>query len=107
MGTKTVTLDVFLKSAKVGEFKPLPIYEKHTDSLIFYCQNFPSYGKRLNSLVTVFLADSDDRLVGLEIKGVARILRRVKGFLNVTATDGKSTISLSVLLACACAGRRR
>lgn len=86
-----------LASEEIPEFKPQPFYERHTDSLIFYVEDTPSYGNRLNQLFTLFLADDDDRLVGIEIKGFKGFLERIRrSGLNVISATNK-TVKLSAL----------
>ena len=68
----------FLKSEPSVPFTPIPFWEPETDSLIFYFKNEPSYSRRLNPLMTVFLSARDDRMVGCEVKGIKRILDRIR-----------------------------
>jgi hypothetical protein len=73
---------------KLPPFSRKPWYERHTDSLIFYFEDTPSYGNRLNQLFTLFLSDSGDRLVGIEIKGFMRLISRMKqGGIEILATN--------------------
>lgn len=86
----------YLKSNRpTGAFVAKPFYERKTDSLIFYVKDTRSYSKRLNELITLFLSDADNSLVGCEIKGVKRMLKRVDGCI-VKVHDKK--IKLSLLL---------
>lgn len=66
-----------LKSIEPRQFKKRPYYEPETDSLICYFRDMPSYGKRVNNHLTVFLAQSDETLVGIELAGLTLILRAV------------------------------
>ena len=81
-------------------FSPRPYYEPEGDSLIFYARDEQSYAKRLNSLLTLFLATKDNTLVGCEVKGVQRLLR-IAGEFGVIVRDQK--IRLGILLAFALA----
>lgn len=84
----------FLKEMRpTGEFVAKPFYEPRTDSLIFYARNVSSYGKRLNQLLTLFLSNEDHSLVGCELKGVKRLLKRVDG-CAVFVHDHKIKLSL-------------
>lgn len=64
----------FLKDARETPlgFARDVFFERLTDSLIFYWEDCRSYAKRLNASLTVFLAMTDDRVVGVEIKGFGR-----------------------------------
>jgi hypothetical protein len=65
-----------------------PWYERHTDSLICYFEDTPSYGNRLNQLFTLFLSADDHRLVGIEVKGFVRLMKRMKdGGIEIEATN--------------------
>ncbi|MGH7138461.1 MAG: hypothetical protein ACREHD_22140, partial [Pirellulales bacterium] len=48
----------FLKEglAQTGPFGPKPFYRPESDTLYFYRRDMPSYARRLNALLTVFLA---------------------------------------------------
>jgi hypothetical protein len=73
---------------KPPKFVVRPWYERHTDSLIFYFEDAPSYGNRLNQLFTLFLSADDDRLVGIEVKGFGRLMKRMKdGGIEISATS--------------------
>jgi len=88
-------------------FEPRPFYEPHTDSLIFYFRNEPSYSKRITKYLTLFLASRDDRLIGLEIKSVKTITKAIENLGEVAVADpvnvnfqGK-TARLHVMAQCA------
>lgn len=70
----------FLKEglAQSGPLVPKPFYRPESDTLYFYGHDVPSYARRLNPLLTVFLANDDDSLIGFKIKGVQRILARME-----------------------------
>ena len=96
-----------LKGLAPGVFKPEPYYEAKTDALIFYKRDVPSWSKRINKYLTVFLSDEDDTLVGIEIKGLSIIENavenlgavRVSGSVEVKAEDGEA-VDLSVFVRC-------
>src|SRR5688500_3156060 len=88
----------FLTSTVAAEFTPVPYWEPETDSLIFYFRNEPSYSKRLNQLMTIFLSAADDKLVGCEVKGIKRILKRVKQF-GIGISDHKLDLKLVLFAA--------
>lgn len=87
-------------SEGLPEFSVKPYYEPDCDSLILYVRNEPSYARRLNSLLTLFLSAEDHSLVGCEVKGVQRLLR-LAGEFGVLVRDKK--IRLGILLAFALA----
>ncbi len=87
-----------LQQAKLGEFKPEPYYEADCDSIIFYARNEPSYAKRLNSLLTLFLSTADDRLVGCEVKGIRNMLRLCRAF-NVMVQDRRVPLGMFLAFA--------
>ena len=70
----------FLKDglAETRPFVAKPFYRAESDTLFFYGRDVPSYARRLNPMLTVFLATDDDSLVGFKIKGVQRILMRME-----------------------------
>lgn len=87
MATGLDGLAGYLKNAQLGEFKPEPFYESKTDCLIYYHRNTPSYSRRINKYLTVFLADEDDTLVGIEIKGFSIIMKAVEGLGTVAVSE--------------------
>jgi hypothetical protein len=60
----------------------------------------PSYARRLNSLLTVFLANDDDSVNGFKIKGVQRILTRMErlGKEKFVRHDHREGIRLTIFL---------
>lgn len=96
------------ESCASGEqFNPEACYEATTDSLIYYHRDVPSYSKRINRYLTVFLSDADESLVGIEIKGLSVISSAVENLGNVKISDpvrvndedGES-VDLSVFVRC-------
>jgi hypothetical protein len=108
MATKNGLGD-YLKSTETRRFEKRPYYEPETDSLICYFRDTPSYGKRVNNHLTVFLAQADNSLVGVEVAGLTLILRAVEGLgdirigdpLTVNDENGDGSFPLSVLVRCA------
>ena len=77
-----------LTSVTLGAFQPRPYYEPKTDSLIFYVRDVRSYGQRINKYFTVFLAVSDDSLVGFEVKGIkSTLMPAIEGLGDVNLVD--------------------
>jgi hypothetical protein len=92
----------FLKEglAQSGPFVPKPFYRPESDTLYFYGHDVPSYARRLNSLLTVFLANNDDSVIGFKIKGVQRILTRMErlGKEKFVMHDHRERIRLTIFL---------
>ena len=92
----------FLKEglAQTGPFVPKPFYQPESDTLYFYGRDVPSYARRLNALLTVFLANDDDSLIGFKIKGVQRILTRMErlGREKFMMHDHREGIRLTIFL---------
>lgn len=83
-------------------FSPTPFYERLTDSIIFYFENKSSYAKRVNRHFTVFLDNTNDGIVGFEIKGVQSIkkaietddFREVAGPIIFASAEGEFELSV-------------
>lgn len=73
--------------ARISEFTPKPYYEADTDSLIYYLRDVSSYSKRVTKYFTLFLANSDDSLVGFEVKGVGVIIKAVANLGDVEVVN--------------------
>lgn len=86
-------LDAGLKRS--GEFKAQPIYEPHSDTLIFYARPDASYAERINQRLTLHLSLEDDSLIGCEIKGIKPIFKDCKLF---GAWVEDSSIKLGIIL---------
>ncbi len=86
----------FLNNLNVGEFKSEPYYEENTDALLVYLRDCHSSSKRLNDKLTLFLSIEDGTLVGVEVKGITRILELNRAF-GVSVID--HDIRLGVFLA--------
>ncbi|HUY34390.1 MAG TPA: hypothetical protein VMV69_16710 [Pirellulales bacterium] len=92
----------FLKEglADTGPFTAKPYYDAPGDTLFYFARDEQSYAKRLNPLLTVFLATEDDSLVGFKIKGVQRILRRMErmGMERFVLDHQKENVHLTIFL---------
>ena len=86
----------YLKTSDLPAFSPKPYYERKTESLIFYMRNERSTSIRLNSMLTLFVSMKDKSLVGIEVKGIPRLLKIADSF-NVGVFNHK--IRLGVFLA--------
>jgi hypothetical protein len=82
-----------LETAKLGRFEPRPYYGPEEDSLTFYFDKAESYGKRVDSLLTVFLSVKTDELVGCQVKGVRQNLKRLGNF-GIAIKHGKVRLDL-------------
>jgi hypothetical protein len=81
-----VSLTDFIKSNRPEKFTPKPYYSQSGDALIFYFKGDPSYGERVDALLTVYRSMENGELVGCEIKGVRSILEKLGGFgVNVAS----------------------
>lgn len=92
----------FLKEglAQTGPFVAKPFYRPESDTLYFYGRDVPSYARRLNPLLTVFLANDDESLVGFKIEDVQRIVARMErlGMDKFVIDERRSGIQLTILL---------
>jgi hypothetical protein len=83
----------FLETAKPKGFEPRPYFGPHEDSLTFYFHNAESYGKRVDDLLTLFLSVKSDELVGCQVKGIRRNLKRLGNF-GIAIKHGKVRLDL-------------
>lgn len=92
----------FLKEglSQTGPFVAKPFYRPESDALYFYGRDVPSYARRLNALLTVFLANDDDSLVGFKIEDVQRIVMRMErlGMDKFVIDERHSGIQLTIFL---------
>ncbi len=92
---------------ELPQFAPNPFYEPITDSLLMYIRDERSYAKRISKHFTIFVSNSDDTLVGFEIKGVTDIckaigsdgLRQIVGPLAIEDEDGPCELFIMVKVA--------
>jgi hypothetical protein len=83
----------FLETAKPKGFEPRPYFGPEEDSLTFYFDNAESYGKRVDDLLTLFLSVKNDELVGCQVKGIRKNLKRLGNF-GVAMKHGKIQLGL-------------
>lgn len=83
----------FLETAKPKGFEPRPYFGPDEDSLTFYFENAESYGKRVDDLLTLFLAVKNDELVGYQVKGIRKNLKRLGNF-GIAIKHGKVRLDL-------------
>ena len=79
-------------------FVAKPYYEPDGDSLIFYAEDVQSFARRHNSFLTLFLSTDDRRLVGVEVKGVKRMLR-LSGDFGVAVIDQQMKLGIFLAFA--------
>lgn len=70
----------YLQSAKCKGFQPIPQDFAKGDFLTHYFKDARCHSKRVDDLLTVYLADDTGELVGCKIKGVKHILRNAGQF---------------------------
>jgi hypothetical protein len=78
----------YLETKKPRAFKPRPYYGHEEDSLTFYFDKAESYGRRVDELLTLFLSLKTDELVGFQVKGVRKNLKRLGDF-GIAIKHGK------------------
>lgn len=92
----------FLKGglAQTGPFATKPFYRLESDTLNFYGRDVPSFARRLNPLLSVFLANDNESLVGFKIEGVKRILARMQrlGMEKFAIDERHQGIRLTIFL---------
>lgn len=83
----------FLETAKPKGFEPRPYFGPEEDSLTFYFDSTESYGKRVDELLTLFLSVKKNELVGFQVKGVRKNLKRL-GKFGISIKHGKVRLDL-------------
>jgi len=93
------TLGEFLRNHRAErEFEAAPYYDPVLDCVIFYARRARSYAKRVNSLLTLYLDERDDSLVGCKVKCV-RLLAERFGQVGVMVEDRRANLSMLVAFA--------
>jgi hypothetical protein len=83
----------YLEKARPKGFKPRPYYGQDEDCLTFYFNNAESYARRVDELLTLFLSLKNDELVGCQVKGVRKNLKRL-GQFGISIKHGKIRLDL-------------
>ena len=84
-----MTLKNYLAAHEPGQFRAVPHYFPSGDYLTYFVSNERCHAKRLDDVMTVYLADGSDRLVGCKVKGVRHILKTAGAFgVGVDGGDG-------------------
>lgn len=85
--------EYFLQETAGKTFRPYAHYDPDSDALTFYFSNEADHGRRLNSRVTIYLADESGELVGCRIKGVHAVLEDIGSF-DVSIAHGKVKLTM-------------
>jgi len=80
-------------STKPRGFEPHPYFGLEEDCLTFYFDNAESYGKRIDDLLTLFLSVKNNELVGCQVKGIRKNLKRL-GHFGIAIKHGKIRLDL-------------
>jgi hypothetical protein len=83
----------FIETHQPKGFERRPYFGPEEDSLTFYFKNSESYGKRVDHLLTLFLSVKDDQLVGCQVKGLRKNLKRLGNF-GIAIKQGKVRLDL-------------
>jgi hypothetical protein len=74
------SLTEFVSKNQPQGFSSRPYYSRDGDSLSFYFRDEPSYGERVDQLLTLYRSIETGDIVGCQIKGVQCILKRLDEF---------------------------
>ena len=67
--------DMYAEHETLGiEWKPCAIHNPDGDLIEWYNEQVPYYGKRVNEIITLYLAEDDNRIIGGCIKNVKYII---------------------------------
>jgi len=83
----------YLERARPKCFEPRPYYGHEEDCLTFYFDNAESYARRVDELLTLFLSLKTNELVGCQVKGVRKNLKRLGDF-GISVKHGKVRLDL-------------
>ena len=84
-----LNLTEYLGEHPPGEFRAVPHYFPTGDYLTYFVSDERAYAKRLDDVVTIYLAIGSDKLVGCKVKGVRHILKTAGTFgVGVDGGDG-------------------
>lgn len=94
------TLTEYLKHNPPGEFRSVPHYFPSGDYLTYFLSDEPCFAKRIDDVVTVYVAHGTERLIGCKVKGVNHILRTAGDF-SVNVADGDVELGFFFFLSAA------
>ena len=83
----------YLETTKPRGFELRPYYGLEEDSLTFYFAKAESYGQRVDELLTLFLSVKTDELVGCQVKGIRKYLKRL-GHFGIAIKHGRVRLDL-------------
>jgi hypothetical protein len=89
-------LKEYLEQNKAEGFRAVSHYFAGGDYVTYYFRNDPCRAQRVDELLTVYLAEGTDELVGCKIKCVKHILETVGNF-GITVDDGGVSLGLLFL----------
>jgi hypothetical protein len=84
----------YLETARPRGFEAHPYYGAEEDSLTFYFAKAESYSERVDERLTLFLSVKTDQLIGCQVKGVRKNLKRL-GRYGIAIKHGKVRLDLS------------
>jgi hypothetical protein len=70
----------FLEGKEAQGFEPRPYYSADGDFLVFYFREEEALGERVDELLTVYRGIGTKELVGCKIKGVRRLVEKLRSF---------------------------
>ena len=74
------TLADYLRDRRPKGFRSAPSYFPLGDYLTYFVSDEPCHARRVDDVVTVYLSNDTDRLVGCKVKGVKHILKTAGDF---------------------------
>jgi len=93
-----MTIEQYLEGYTLPAFRPKPVYFVEGDYVIYLHEDVECHEDRIDSLVTIYRAAADGRLVGCKIKSVVAIFKEM-GNYRVTVSDGSLTIGMLFMVA--------
>ncbi len=87
----------YLRDNPPGDFREGLQYFESGDFLTYFLEDAPHHAKRIDAVVTVYLANDTDRFVGCKIKGVRHILKTAGDF-RVQVRDADITLGFFFFL---------
>ena len=80
------------KASNATPFEPTALYDEEGDCIEFLAKSDAFYAKRIDNLVTVYLAEGSNEIIGSLIKGVSEVLRQYPG-LKIDIHNGRILLS--------------
>lgn len=95
-------LNEYLATRQPKGFSSVPQYFEDGDFVTYFLKNDLHYAQRVDGLLTIYLSEESDELIGCKIKGVREILETMGAF-GVVIADHNNEISLGLLFLTAAA----